>query len=47
MRALAGCTFQFAYTTLFGWFAAYLLVKTGESELCRGRCASEEATSGY
>ncbi|GFZ43701.1 hypothetical protein JCM24511_01421 [Saitozyma sp. JCM 24511] len=28
IRALAGCAFQLTYTTLFGWFAAYLFLRT-------------------
>lgn len=30
-RAAMSAGFQFTYTTLFGWFAAYLFVKTGQS----------------
>ncbi|KAL7419955.1 CAAX prenyl protease [Cryptotrichosporon argae] len=29
VQALAACAFQLTYTTLFGWFASYLFVKTG------------------
>ncbi|KAK4684851.1 prenyl protein peptidase, partial [Tremellales sp. Uapishka_1] len=29
IQALAGCLFQLTYTTLFGWFASYLFVRTG------------------
>ncbi|WWC57989.1 uncharacterized protein I303_100524 [Kwoniella dejecticola CBS 10117] len=29
IHAILGCLFQLSYTTLFGWFASYLYLKTG------------------
>jgi prenyl protein peptidase len=30
---MVGTVFQFAYTTLFGWYASYLFLRTGPSPL--------------
>jgi prenyl protein peptidase len=40
-NALLSSTFQFAYTTVFGWYASYLFVRTGNvwsPVLCHSFC---------